>query len=130
MMSVQNRCETSMSRTLSTIWLMPRGAWERSGAEGTDASLFGMVPPLLGASRVPAGHRTPDGDGATIVRHSPPVLAAPRGQASSGITHRGWPPAATRWMLSNPFRNREVQFSHVGPAEWGVRVTFGSENSG
>ena len=49
---------------------------------------------------------------------------------SSGMTQRGARPAATRWMLSKPFRKRAVQFSHVGPAECGVRVTLGSEKSG
>src|SRR5262245_64635842 len=27
MISVQNRCDTSMSRTFRTTWLMPRGVW-------------------------------------------------------------------------------------------------------
>jgi len=49
---------------------------------------------------------------------------------SSETTHSGARPAATRSMLSKPLRKREVQFSAVGPAEWGVKVTFGSEKSG
>src|SRR3989442_15174744 len=53
-----------------------------------------------------------------------------RPHRSSGITHWGRRPAATRWMLSKPFRNRAVQFSHVGPAEWGVSVTFGRAKRG
>src|SRR5262249_44527885 len=51
-------------------------------------------------------------------------------QASSAMTQRARRPAATRWMLSKPFRNLAAQFSHVGPAECGVSVTFGSVNSG
>src|SRR6185503_16164324 len=49
---------------------------------------------------------------------------------SSGTTHSGARPAATRWMLSKPLRKRAVQFSAVGPAECGVNVTLGSEKSG
>src|SRR2546430_4793166 len=30
--SVQNRCETSRSRTLRTTWLIPRGGWACGGA--------------------------------------------------------------------------------------------------
>src|SRR5215471_18029024 len=50
--------------------------------------------------------------------------------ASSGMTQRGARPAATRWMLSKPLRKRAVQFSQVGPAECGVRVTLGRLKSG
>ena len=39
---------------------------------------------------------------------------------SSGPTHSGARPAATRSMLSKPLRKREIQFSAVGPA--GARV--------
>src|SRR5438046_9883185 len=46
------------------------------------------------------------------------------------ITHFGARPAATRSMLSKPFLNLAVQFSHVGPAECGVSVTLGRVNSG
>ena len=35
-----------------------------------------------------------------------------------------------RWMLSKPLRYALAQLSQVGPALWGVSVTFGSENSG
>src|SRR5262249_59750861 len=54
----------------------------------------------------------------------------PGGVRRSGITHFAERPAATRWMLSKPLRNRADQFSQVGPAECGVRVTFGSAESG
>ncbi len=37
---------------------------------------------------------------------------------------------ATRWTLSNAFRKALVQFSQVGPAEWGVKVTFSRPKSG
>ena len=51
-------------------------------------------------------------------------------QASSGITQSGRCPAATRWILSKPFRKRAVQFSQVGPAVCGVKVTLGRAKSG
>ena len=48
----------------------------------------------------------------------------------SKTVHFGARPDATRWMLSKPLRKRAAQFSHVGPAECGVKVTLGSENNG
>src|SRR5712692_2576027 len=63
------------------------------------------------------------------VLSKPGLACAPR-HASSGMTHRGRSPLATRWILSKPFRNRAVQFSQVGPAECGVSVTLGSEKMG
>ena len=52
------------------------------------------------------------------------------GARSSGITQSGALPEATRWTLSNALRNAFGQFSHVGPAVWGVRVMFSSMKSG
>src|SRR5438552_3000135 len=49
--SVQNLCETSMFRTLSTRWLMPRGVWAWVGAAGAFASLvaMGVLPGRVGS---------------------------------------------------------------------------------
>src|SRR5215510_7666940 len=51
-------------------------------------------------------------------------------QRSSGITQSGLSPRATRCTLSKAFRKALVQFSHVGPAECGVNVTFSRPKSG
>ena len=72
------------------------------------------------AARGAGDDRDPIGERLTEVDHR----YTPGGVRSSGITHFAGRPAATRWMLSKPFRKRAAQFSQVGPAECGVRVTF------
>src|SRR5205085_668780 len=61
------------------------------------------------------------------VHHDLPaaIRSAPACQPrSSGMTHMGGRPAATRRTLSNALRNALGQFSTVGPAMWGVMMTL------
>src|ERR1700730_19283466 len=46
MISIQNRCDSSMSVTLSTRWLMARGGWASAGGWEPFTSFFGMVTSL------------------------------------------------------------------------------------
>src|SRR5215813_11487273 len=52
------------------------------------------------------------------------------GYRISGITQRGFSPRATRCTLSKALRKAFGQFSHVGPAECGVKVTFSTPKRG
>src|SRR5437773_9019030 len=101
MISVQNRCETSRFRTLSTTWLMARGGSAWLGALGVSA--LGIVSSMSSQLRDHPLGWAPGGDALDVVEAVPepcrPILPRRPGgvrrerdvrQRKEGVIRRRW----------------------------------------